>query len=86
MFQGSMVALVTPMQLDGSIDKKALHDLVEWHIDAKTTALIVVGTTGEAATLSRPEQQDLISRVVKQVAGRIPVIAGNWQQLHALND
>jgi 4-hydroxy-tetrahydrodipicolinate synthase len=76
MFQGSMVALVTPMQSDGSIDKKALQDLVEWHIDAKTTALIVVGTTGEAATLSHDEQLDLIARVVKQVDGRIPVIAG----------
>jgi 4-hydroxy-tetrahydrodipicolinate synthase len=76
MFQGSMVALVTPMQADGSIDTKAVHELVEWHIDAKTTAIIVAGSTGEAATLSHAEQEDLIKRVVKQVAGRLPVIAG----------
>lgn len=76
MFQGSMVALVTPMQPDGSIDKKTLHDLVEWHIDAKTTAIVVIGTTGEAPTLSPEEQQEIITRVVKQVAGRVPVIAG----------
>lgn len=76
MFKGSMVALVTPMHEDGSIDKKALHDLVEWHIQAKTAALIIAGTTGESATLDYDEQYELIASVVKQVAGRIPVIAG----------
>jgi len=76
MFQGSMVALVTPMQHDGAIDTKSLHDLVEWHIASCTDALVVVGTTGEAATLTKEEQYDIIARVVKQVAKRIPVIAG----------
>lgn len=76
MFQGSMVALVTPMQANGEIDKKSLHDLVEWHIASKTSAIIVVGTTGEASTLTTDEQFDIISTVVKQVAKRIPVIAG----------
>ena len=76
MFQGSMVALVTPMQNDGAIDKKSLHDLVEWHIASRTDAIIVAGTTGEAATLNLEEQYDLISTVVKQVAKRVPVIAG----------
>ncbi|RDI44812.1 4-hydroxy-tetrahydrodipicolinate synthase [Aquicella lusitana] len=76
MFKGSMVALVTPMHDDGSIDKKALEDLVEWHIESKTDAIIVAGTTGESATLNHDEQSDLIARVVKQVAKRIPVIAG----------
>lgn len=77
MFQGSMVALVTPMNTDGSIDKKALHDLVEWHIAEKTDALIIAGTTGESPTLTTEEQVDLIATVVKQVAKRIPVIAGS---------
>lgn len=76
MFKGSMVALVTPMHADGSLDKKALHDLVEWHIAEKTQALVVVGTTGEASALTPDEQQEVNAFVVKQVAKRIPVIAG----------
>lgn len=76
MFKGSMVAIITPMHDDGSIDKKALHDLVEWHIQSKTDGIIVAGTTGESATLEPDEQFELVSLVVKQVAGRIPVIAG----------
>lgn len=76
MFQGSGVALVTPMQHDGSIDKKSLHDLVEWHIASQTKGLIIAGTTGEGATLTEDEQFDLLQTVVKQVAKRIPVIAG----------
>lgn len=76
MFKGSIVALVTPMHTDGSIDNKALEDLVEWHIASKTNALVIAGTTGESATLTAEEKNQLISKVVKQVAGRIPVIAG----------
>ncbi len=76
MFQGSIVALVTPMQTDGSVDKKSLHDLVEWHIASSTDGLVVIGSTGEAATLGDEEQFEIISSVVKQVAKRIPVIAG----------
>lgn len=76
MIKGSLVALVTPMHADGSIDKKSLHELVEWHIDAKTQGFIVAGTTGEASTLTEDEQYTLISAVVTQVAGRVPVIAG----------
>jgi len=76
MFKGSMVALVTPMQEDGSIDKHALQELIEWHISAKTSAIVVAGTTGESATLEPNEQLELITLVIKQAAGRIPVIAG----------
>ncbi len=76
MFNGSMVALVTPMQPDGSIDKKALQDLVEWHIASKTDALVVTGTTGEGSTLTTAEHFDLISSVVSQAQNRIPIIAG----------
>lgn len=77
MFQGSMVAIVTPMHKDGTIDHKSLHDLVEWHIASKTDAIVVTGTTGESATLSAEEQFDIISAVVTQVKKRVPVIAGS---------
>lgn len=76
MFKGSMVAIVTPMLEDGSIDKKSLQDLVEWHIASKTEAIVACGSTGESATLDVNEQAEVISLVVKQAAGRIPVIAG----------
>ncbi len=76
MFTGSMVALVTPMHDNGAIDYKALNELIEWHIAAKTNALIIAGTTGESATLEPDEKFELISHVVKQAAKRIPVIAG----------
>lgn len=76
MFKGSMVAIVTPMLEDGSIDKKALNELVEWHVQAKTSAIVAAGTTGESATLESDEHFLVISEVVRQVAGRIPVIAG----------
>ncbi|MFZ2315204.1 MAG: 4-hydroxy-tetrahydrodipicolinate synthase [Gammaproteobacteria bacterium] len=75
-FKGSMVALITPMHNDGTIDKSALHDLIEWHIQAGTTALVIAGTTGESATLAPEEHFELLSLAVKQVNGRIPVIAG----------
>ena len=76
MFKGSMVAIVTPMNLDGAIDFNALQDLVEWHIASGTEAIIAAGTTGESATLTHKEQLEVIRCVIKQVAGRVPVIAG----------
>ncbi|AGA35075.1 Dihydrodipicolinate synthase [Thioalkalivibrio nitratireducens DSM 14787] len=76
MFQGSMVALVTPMQLNGSIDHESLTRLVDWHIEAGTDAIVAVGTTGESATLDFDEHCDVIARVVEHVQGRLPVIAG----------
>jgi len=76
MFQGSIVALITPMLQDGSVDKEALRKLIEWHVRSKTNALVICGTTGESATLSDEEQQDLIVFTVKEAAGRIPIIAG----------
>ncbi|MGL6158965.1 4-hydroxy-tetrahydrodipicolinate synthase [Microbulbifer sp.] len=76
MFSGSMVALATPMYADGSLDWDSLHNLVEWHIEQGTRALVAVGTTGESATLDVNEHLEVIRRVVDQVAGRIPVIAG----------
>ncbi len=76
MFTGSIVALVTPMKKDGSIDYDCLFKLVEWHIASGTDGLVMTGTTGEAATLTQDERHSLIEKVVKQVAKRIPVIAG----------
>lgn len=76
MLKGSMVALVTPLKADLSLDWDALHKLVEWHIEQGTHAIVAVGTTGESATLDVDEHIQVIRAVVDQVAGRIPVIAG----------
>lgn len=76
MFQGSMVALVTPMHGDGAVDDDALARLVEFHIDQGTDAIVSVGTTGESPTLSPAEHIRVVRRTVELVAGRIPVLAG----------
>lgn len=76
MIQGSMVALVTPMTPDNSLDWPALRKLVDWHLEQGTNAIVAVGTTGESATLDIEEHLDVIKAVVDQVDGRIPVIAG----------
>ena len=76
MFTGSMVAMVTPMNDDGSVDWTALERLVEHHIAEGTDAIVSVGTTGESATLDHDEHGDVIARTVKAAAGRIPVIGG----------
>ena len=76
MFRGSMVALVTPMREDGSVDFDSLARLVEFHIQNGTSAIVAVGTTGESATLDEHEHCDVIRRTVQMVAKRIPVIAG----------
>lgn len=76
MFQGSMVALVTPMLPDGELDEQALADLVEFHVENGTDAIVAVGTTGESATLDEEEHCYVVKRVVELAAGRIPVIAG----------
>ncbi|MFK7997703.1 MAG: 4-hydroxy-tetrahydrodipicolinate synthase [Granulosicoccus sp.] len=76
MFKGSMVALVTPMLDDGAVDDAALADLVEFHVEAGTDAIVAVGTTGESATLTVSEHATVIKRVIELVRKRIPVIAG----------
>ncbi|MEJ2509108.1 MAG: 4-hydroxy-tetrahydrodipicolinate synthase [Gammaproteobacteria bacterium] len=76
MFHGSMVALVTPMRDDGSVDEASLAALVEFHIEHGTDAIVAVGTTGESATLNHDEHCHVIRRVVEVAKGRIPVIAG----------
>ena len=76
MFTGSMVALVTPMQVDGSVDYPALERLVEYHIDNQTDAIVSVGTSGESATLTHKENLDVIKQTLKLASGRVPIIAG----------
>lgn len=76
MIQGSIVALVTPMENDCSVDKECLRKLVEYHIEQGSDAIVAMGTTGESATLDEDEHCDVIKCVVQYVAGRIPVIAG----------
>ena len=75
LFQGSAVALVTPFTQDG-VDFKKLGELVEYHIENNTDALVVCGTTGEATTMSDEEQLAVIKYVVDKTNKRIPVIAG----------
>ncbi|MBV1877833.1 MAG: 4-hydroxy-tetrahydrodipicolinate synthase [Pseudomonadales bacterium] len=76
MISGSIVALVTPMHADGSIDWEHLDELLEWHIEMGTSGVVPVGTTGESATVDVSEHCLLVKRVVEVVRGRIPVIAG----------
>lgn len=76
MFQGSMVALVTPMHVDGGLDWEALDQLVEFHVENGTDAIVAVGTTGESATLNEREHCEVIKRVIRISNGRVPVIAG----------
>ena len=77
MITGSIVALVTPMHANSlELDREALKNLIEWHIDQGTDGLVAVGTTGESATLSVEEHSRVIGTVVDLANGRIPVIAG----------
>ncbi len=73
---GSMVALITPMFKDGSVDFSALEALIEFHIDQGTNAIISMGTTGESATLNHVEHVEVMRKTVEFSKGRIPVIAG----------
>ena len=76
MFSGSIVAIVTPMNVDGTVDFKALDRLVDFHIDNRTDGIVAVGTTGESATLSVEEHIDVVRRIVTTARKRVPVIAG----------
>ena len=74
--KGSIVALVTPFQSDGSVDFDKLKELVNWHIENKTDAILTLGTTGESSTMTHEEDDAVLRCVVETVGGRIPVIAG----------
>ncbi len=73
---GSIVALVTPMQEDGSVDYDGLRALIDWHIAEGTDCIGVVGTTGESPTVSVEEHCEIIRSAVKHAAGRVPIMAG----------
>ena len=75
-FKGSMVAIATPMNVDGSLDFDSLDNLIEFHVENKTDVIISVGTTGESATLDFEEHSKVIKTTIEIVKGRIPVIAG----------
>ena len=75
-FTGSGVAIVTPMNEDGSVNFDAYADLIDFQIENKTDAIITCGTTGESSTLSDDEHREVIRFAIEQTAGRVPVIAG----------
>ncbi|GGY52762.1 4-hydroxy-tetrahydrodipicolinate synthase [Pseudoduganella albidiflava] len=77
MIKGSIVAIVTPMHADGSLDYDSLNRLIDWHIAEGTDGIVIVGTTGESATVTVAEHCALIKACVDRVSGRIPVIAGS---------
>jgi 4-hydroxy-tetrahydrodipicolinate synthase len=76
MFKGSLVALITPMREDGTVDEKAYADFVDWQINEGTQGIIPVGTTGESPTLSHHEHRRVVEIAIEVSRGRVPVIAG----------
>ena len=74
--QGSIVALVTPMEVDGAIAWQSLFNLIDWHIESGTKGIVFVGTTGESATIDVAEHVQIIEQSSRHVNGRVPVIAG----------
>lgn len=75
--KGSIVALVTPFNSDGSINFSKLDELVDFHIENHTDGILVLGTTGESSSMTHEEDNDVAERVIRRVDGRIPVIAGS---------
>jgi len=76
MIKGSLVAIVSPMRDDGSLDYDAFRRLIEWHIAEGTNGIVAVGTTGESPTVDHDEHCELIRVAVETVRGRVPVVAG----------
>ncbi|AKS41293.1 4-hydroxy-tetrahydrodipicolinate synthase [Wenzhouxiangella marina] len=76
MFSGSIVALVTPFKTDGSLDESAWIGLLDWHLASGTDGVVVVGTTGESATVSNEEFERLLALAVERVGGRMAILAG----------
>ena len=75
--RGSLVALITPFNEDGSVNFDKLGELIDFHLANSTDALVILGTTGECSTMSHEEDNAVCEYTVKRVAGRIPVIAGS---------
>lgn len=76
-FSGSWVALITPMNKNGDVNFEDLRKLVNWHIESGTTGLVILGTTAETATLSEQEQMDVLTTVIDENNGRLPIVVGN---------
>ncbi|QHG92606.1 4-hydroxy-tetrahydrodipicolinate synthase [Coxiella endosymbiont of Amblyomma sculptum] len=76
MFGGSLVAIVTPMKKDGAIDYKSFENLVDWHLENSTDGLVVLGSTGEAPTITFPERTKILRKIIDQVNKKIPVLVG----------
>ena len=76
MFTGSLVALVTPMKVDGQIDMNCMERLIDWHVEQGTAGIVVAGTTGESATMDKSEHVDTLLAVAEFAGDRIPIIAG----------
>lgn len=74
---GSIVAMITPFNADGSVNFKKVRELVEWHIDKGTDAILTLGTTGESSTMSHEEDAQVVETCLEQADGRIPIIAGS---------
>lgn len=77
MIQGSIVALITPFNEDGSVNYDRLRELVDWHIEEGTDAILALGTTAETPTLTMKEEDEIARIVIEQTAGRVPVIVGS---------
>lgn len=77
MIKGSIVALVTPMNSDGSVNYEKLGELIEFHIENKTDGIVILGTTGEASTLEFAEEEEIVKYSVKKANKRIPIIVGS---------
>lgn len=76
-FSGSWVALITPMNKNGDVNFEDLRKLVNWHIKSGTTGLVILGTTAETATLSEQEQMDVLTTVIEENNGKLPIVVGN---------
>jgi len=76
MFSGSLVAIVSPMHEDGTLDFEALRRLIDWHVDEGSNGIVIVGTTGESPTVDPEEHVELVRVAVQAARGRVPLIAG----------
>jgi len=77
MIRGSIVALITPFNEDGSVNFNKLRELVDWHIEEGTDAILALGTTAETPTLTLSEEDEIAGTVIEQAAGRVPIIVGS---------
>lgn len=77
MIKGSIVALITPFNEDGSVNFDKIRELIDWHIQQQTDAILVLGTTAETPTLSEEEEDEIVRIAIEQAAGRVPIIAGS---------